>query len=190
MTDFKQKYILVSAPSGAGKTTLVKHILHSESSIGFSISATSRYKREGEIEGRDYYFLSAQDFQNKIQEGEFLEWEEVYAGQFYGTLSAELQRLALQKKHIIFDIDVQGGIRLKRKLGAEALSIFIQPPHENALEERLRYRSTESEEKIKTRLAKAHEELKTSNQFDLIIVNDQLEQAKEEILTAVKKFIK
>ena len=186
---FQQKYILVCAPSGAGKTTLVKHSLSSIDSLGFSISATSRAKREGEVHGKDYYFLSEEDFTNKIKSDEFLEWEEVYKGSFYGTLKSELQRLAEQGKHIIFDIDVQGALNLKQKLGEQALAIFIMPPSVAALEARLRFRSTESEEKIQTRLAKAQAELSTYKQFDKVLVNDDLEKAKSDIQELVNFFL-
>lgn len=183
------KLIIFSAPSGAGKTTLVKHILCELPQISFSISACTRPKRPQEIDGKDYYFLSISDFKQKIKEHAFVEWEEVYAGNFYGTLRTEVERIFANNKHVIFDVDVKGGLQLKQQFGDDALAIFVQPPNFETLEKRLKTRETESDDVIQTRLAKARYELSFALEFDIILMNDDLNQAKKEALNLVEKFL-
>ncbi len=183
------KCIIFSAPSGAGKTTIVKRLLEQKLDLEFSISAATREKRGDEVEGKDYYFLTANDFKRRIQEDHFVEWEEVYKDQFYGTLKTEIDRIWGKGKHVIFDVDVVGGLNLKKYFGKDALALFVMPPSINALEERLNGRGTESQEKINTRLAKAKSELITADQFDYVILNDELEKAVQAALFVVKKFL-
>lgn len=185
----KGKVIIFSAPSGAGKTTIVKRILSGISNLEFSVSATSRAPREGEVSGKDYYFLDADDFRKKISEGAFLEWEEVYANSFYGTLKSEPQRIWDGGKHVIFDVDVMGGINIKKIFGSLALSLFIMPPSIEVLKERLTNRGTESPQSLQKRLDKAALEMSYAKQFDRIIVNDNLETAVEEAFSLVNGFI-
>ncbi|TXG37553.1 guanylate kinase [Seonamhaeicola maritimus] len=189
--DNKQgKLIVFSAPSGSGKTTIVRHLLgKNDLNLEFSISATSRDKRGTEVDGKDYYFLSAQEFKNKIKNEEFLEWEEVYRDNFYGTLKTEVERIWALGKHVIFDIDVSGGLRIKRKFPDETLAIFVKPPSIDALKIRLKKRKTESDEKISMRVAKASAELATAPLFDEIVVNDNLENAFKDAETLVTNFI-
>ena len=187
----KGKLIVFSAPSGSGKTTIVKHLLPQEElNLAFSISATSREKRGDEQDGRDYYFLSAREFKNKIKSDDFLEWEEVYANNFYGTLKSEVERIWEKGKHVIFDIDVSGGLRIKRKFPDETLAIFIKPPSIDELKIRLKKRQTESEDKIKMRVSKASAELATAPLFDVIVVNKDLEKAQKEAFDLIADFIK
>jgi len=190
-TNKKQgKLIVFSAPSGSGKTTIVRHLLGLEKlNLEFSISATSRASRGTEIDGTDYYFLSASDFKSKIKNDEFLEWEEVYRDNFYGTLKTEVERIWTKGKNVIFDIDVSGGLRIKRKFPEETLAIFVKPPSVDALKIRLKKRQTESEDKINMRVAKASAELATAPLFDVIVVNDTLEHALEEAETLVSNFV-
>lgn len=170
------KVVIFSAPSGAGKTTVVKHLLSMpEFNLSFSISACSRKKREGEVNGKDYYFLSADEFRKKIDNKEFLEWEEVYADHFYGSLKSEVDRLTGEGKNVVFDVDVKGGMNIKKYYGGNALSVFVKPPSVQILEQRLRDRSTDSEEAIKTRIDKALYEISFADNFDVILVNDKLE---------------
>ena len=184
------KLIIFSAPSGSGKTSIVQNLLKKDLNLEFSISATSRPQRENEVDGKDYYFLTADDFKVKIENGEFVEWEEVYENRFYGTLKTELERIWLQGKHVIFDVDVIGGLNIKNKFLDRALSIFIMPPSIEELEKRLILRSTDSNEDIETRLGKANEELSYADRFDVIIINDKLEKAVKKTETTIKKFIK
>ncbi len=171
------KVLIFSAPSGAGKTTVVKHLLAMpEFNLSFSVSACSRKKREGEVHGKDYYFLSADEFRAKIRNDEFLEWEEVYADNYYGSLKSEVERLAALGKTVVFDVDVKGGINIKKFYGKNALAIFVKPPSLEILEKRLRDRSTDSDEAIKTRIDKAEYEISFAEQFDVILVNDKLEE--------------
>jgi len=186
---FDNKLIVVSAPSGAGKTTLVKHLLQNIDQLSFSISATSRKMREGETNGRDYYFLTAQDFKQKVENKEFLEWEEVYPNIYYGTLLSEVDRLSAAGFHVIFDVDVVGGVNIKKHFGERVLSIFIKAPSLAILEQRLRLRSTDQESSIRKRVEKAEWEMSFESSFDLVIVNDNLEEAKKEITEKVKHFI-
>ncbi len=184
------KLIVLSAPSGSGKTTLVKYLLHQEElNLDFSISAASRQPRGGEVHGKDYYFLSLREFKDKIKADEFLEWEEVYRDNFYGTLKSEVIRIWEQGKHVIFDIDVVGGLDIKRIYPSRTLAIFVKPPSIEELKIRLKKRKTETEDKINMRVAKASTELATAPQFDAIITNDDLEKAKMEVYQLTKKFI-
>lgn len=186
----KGKLIVFSAPSGSGKTTIVRHLLGIDKlNLEFSISATSREKRGEEINGKDYYFLSTKEFKNKIKNDSFLEWEEVYRDNFYGTLKTEVERIWAQGKHVIFDIDVSGGLRIKRKFPNETLAVFVKPPSIDELKIRLKKRKTESADKINMRIAKASAELATAPLFDVIIENDNLEKALEEAETLVSEFI-
>lgn len=183
------KCIIFCAPSGAGKTTIVKHLLDVRHDLSFSVSATSRERRSKETEGVDYYFLSVAEFKKQIAEDAFIEWEEVYIDQFYGTLRSEIERIWAAGKHVIFDVDVMGGINLKKAFGEKALSIFVKPPSIQTLEERLRKRETETEESIKRRIGKAEQELATAEQFDEILLNDNLEEAKANAEVLVKRFL-
>lgn len=186
----KGKLIIFSAPSGAGKTTLVKHLLESDLDLEFSVSATSRIMRAGEADGKDYYFISAADFRKRIASNDFLEWEEVYKDHFYGTLKSEVERIWASGKHVIFDVDVIGGLNVKKEYGKLALAVFVMPPTPGHLESRLRKRSTENEENLKKRLDKAMVELSFSNRFDVILINDDLKKARNEAVELVKGFIK
>ena len=182
------KLVIFSAPSGAGKTTIVRHLLSQGLNFGFSISATTRKPRGTEQNGKDYYFLSTEEFRDKINRDEFLEWEEVYPGCFYGTLKSEVDRICKNGQNILFDVDVVGGSNIKKHYGEKALAVFIQPPSIKELEKRLLARSTDCLEVIKQRIAKAEHELTYVNLFDVIIINDKLEDAfkvaEEMILTA------
>jgi guanylate kinase len=187
----KGKAIIFSAPSGAGKTTIVRHLLGVEDlKLSFSISATTRAKRAHEIEGRDYYFISPQEFIERAREGHFVEWEEVYEGQYYGTLKSEIDRIWRNGKHVIFDLDVIGGLNLKKILGDQALAVFVKPPSIEILRFRLRNRSTETVDKITIRLEKAHHELTFEPRFDKVIVNDILEDAFIQSEKLVRDFLK
>ncbi len=185
----KGKLIIISAPSGAGKTTIVKHLLQQEFKLEFSVSATSRQPRPGEKQGRDYYFIPENEFRQKIDNQEFLEWEEVYDGIFYGTLKSEVTRILDLGKNVIFDVDVVGGLNIKKNYGSDALAIFVEPPSVEELERRLRNRSTETEQKINIRIAKAKKELESAGQFDVIIINDILPAALDETERAVSDFL-
>lgn len=184
-----KKVVIFSAPSGSGKTTLVKHCLEVFPQLEFSISATTRSPRENEIHGKDYYFLTPDEFRGKISEEAFVEYEEVYTDKFYGTLKKEVERIWENQKVVIFDVDVVGGVNLKKIFGEQAMSIFIAPPSIEELERRLLSRNTDSLETIKTRVAKAQEELGYQNQFDKILVNDNLDTAKQEIEKLITNFI-
>lgn len=183
------KIIIVSAPSGAGKTTTVKHLLQQNFGLEFSVSATSRQPRPGEINGKDYHFIPESEFRQKIENREFLEWEEVYEGNLYGTLKSEVNRILNLGKSVIFDVDVVGGLNIKKFYGNDALAIFITPPSMEELEKRLKKRSTETEEKINTRIAKAKKEMEFAGQFDVIIVNDVLSTALADAEKAVAGFL-
>ncbi len=184
------KCIILCAPSGAGKTSITKFLLTQDLGLEFSISACNREKRKNEIDGIDYYFLSTADFKRRIENEEFVEWEEVYNDNFYGTLKTEINRIWNSGKNVIFDVDVEGGLSLTKHFGEKALAIFIQPPSIEALETRLRSRGTEDEEKIQKRLEKAEKELSYSKWFDTVIVNENLETAQKEALTIVKSFLR
>ncbi len=190
MAEKSGKLIIFSAPSGAGKTTLVRHLLQKEGlDLAFSISATSRPARGEEIDGKDYYFLSDEDFTKRVLQGDFIEWEEVYAGTKYGTLRSEVERIWANGQTVIFDIDVVGGLNLKSLYGDKALAIFVMPPSEDELAKRLRGRNTDSEDKIRQRLAKARKEIGRSDRFDHILVNRDLEVAKKEAESLLKVFL-
>jgi len=190
MNEFKGKLIVFSAPSGSGKTTIVRHLLNQEQfQIEFSISATSRKARGNEKDSEDYYFISAKEFKNKIKLDEFLEWEEVYIDNFYGTLKTEVERIWAKGKHVIFDIDVAGGLRIKKKFPERTLAVFVKPPDINELIIRLKQRGEESPEKIAMRVAKAPTEMATAPQFDTIILNDDLTTALNDAENLVKDFL-
>ncbi len=183
------KCILFSAPSGAGKTTIVRHLLEHNPSLAFSISACSRAPRGVEEDGKDYYFLGLEKFQQKIKEGAFLEWEEVYAENYYGTLKEEVERIWSLGKTVVFDVDVVGALNIKKQLGERALAIFVQAPSYEELERRLRSRSTESEEKIQMRMAKAKEEMAKAESFDVILENIDLSNACQKAEQLVAQFL-
>ena len=183
------KAVIISAPSGAGKTTIVRHLLSEFPGLEFSISACSRPKRGKEAEGKDYYFITTDRFRDKISRDEFIEWQEVYPGSYYGTLKSEMDRIWSEGKTPIFDVDVSGGINLKKYFGDMALAIFIQPPSLQELENRLRHRGTENEENIQTRLNKVEKELAFSGKFDRIIVNDEFSSASSKATELVTEFL-
>jgi guanylate kinase len=187
--DMNGKLIIFSAPSGAGKTTIVKYLLQQDLNLEFSVSATSRERRHTETDGKDYYFLSADEFRRKIENEEFLEWEEVYEGIYYGTLKSEVERICSKGSNVIFDVDVVGGCNIKKYYGTKALAIFVQPPSIEELRKRLISRSTDSVEVIEKRVAKASYELTFSNQFDCIIVNEELSLAYQEAEKCIRAFI-
>ena len=188
--NFQGKAIIISAPSGAGKTTLVNKLLDTKLPLLFSISACSRAPREGEEDKKDYYFLSIEEFKEKIKAQDFIEWEEVYEGNFYGTLKKEIERIWKEKKHVVFDVDVIGGISLKDYFMENSISIFIKPPSMEVLSKRLKKRNTEDGKSIKNRLEKSFEEMKSIDKFDKIIVNDELSISSKNIIETVKKFLK
>lgn len=183
------KAILFSAPSGCGKTTIIKELMQCFDCFDFSISATSRKPRGEEVNGQDYYFLSHEEFMARVAKEEFLEWEEVYAGTCYGTLKSEIDRIWDMGRVIVFDVDVNGGRNIKKYFGNDALSIFVMPPSLEVLEQRLRSRGTDSEEAIVKRLGRSAEELKQAPQFDVTIVNDDLQRAVEETRIVIEKFL-
>ena len=185
----KGKLIIISAPSGAGKTTVVKHLLESGLGLSFSVSATTRHIRGSESNGIDYFYLSVPEFKKKIDNQELVEWQEVYKDLYYGTLKSEMERIWNEKKHVLFDVDVRGGINLKKIFGARALSIFIMPPSVEELEKRLINRGTDSDEKIRIRVAKAKEEIDLAENFDKIVINDNLEHAKKEAYSLIFNFL-
>lgn len=185
------KLIVFSAPSGSGKTTIVQHLLQFEElNLEFSISATSRERRGNEIDGKHYYFMSFEKFKQRIKNDDFLEWEEVYRDNFYGTLKSEVERIWAKGKHVIFDIDVVGGLRIKKKFPEQTLAVFVKPPSVDELKRRLKERKTESEDKVNMRIAKASIELATAPQFDYVIENNHLETALEESYNLVKEYLK
>tara|TARA_Y100000589_G_C27146955_1_gene627251 strand:- start:1008 stop:1589 length:582 start_codon:yes stop_codon:yes gene_type:complete len=186
---FQGKAIIFSAPSGAGKTTIVRYLLEKELPLLFSISACSRNRRPNEIDGKDYYFLSVDEFKAKVSYNAFVEWEEVYENNFYGTLKSEIDRIWSSHQHIVFDVDIVGGLNLKKYFGDRALSIFIEPPSLDVLFKRLKNRATENEKSLNKRIEKATQEMKFSSSFDLIIINDRLEKAKKDAFEEVSKFL-
>ncbi len=185
-----QKLIVISAPSGAGKTSLVHYLLKKIPKLSFSISACSRDKRNNETNGKDYYFLGINGFKNKIKENAFLEWEEVYKNQFYGTLKSELERVSGEGKTIIFDVDVIGGLKIKKQYPKNCLAIFVMPPSIEVLTERLRARGSESEKSLQTRINNAAKEISRNNEFDAVILNDNFNLAGEELEELITAFIK
>jgi guanylate kinase len=187
----KGKLLVFSAPSGSGKTTIVRHLLGKEDlKLEFSISCTTREPRGEEVHGKDYYFIKWEEFKQHIKSEDFVEWEEVYTDNFYGTLKTEVERIWAMGKNVIFDIDVSGGLRIKSKFPYETLAVFVKPPSVDELKRRLKERSTESDDKINMRIAKASVELATAPQFDKIIKNYDLDVAKEDAYQLVKEFLK
>ncbi|MBR3729439.1 MAG: guanylate kinase [bacterium] len=186
----KGKILIFSAPSGSGKTTLLNHVMANIPEMAFSVSATTRPPRGEEVHGREYFFLSMEEFQQRVENGEFLEWEEVYPGRCYGTLLAVVEQMQEEGKHVAFDVDVCGGVNIKEHYGDKALSVFIQAPSVEVLRERLIKRGTDSMEEIENRIAKAEWETEfAKGKFDCTIINDDLETAKREILDVVSSFI-
>lgn len=187
--ELNEKVVIFSAPSGAGKTTIVKHLLSVNSKLAFSISACSREKRNTEVDGKDYHFLSVDDFKRKIKSKSFVEWEEVYKDNYYGTLKSEVLRIWKENKSIIFDVDVVGGLNLKKYFGDKAISIFVKAQSLNELETRLRNRKTETEFTLQTRLTKAKKEMKFAKEFDFILVNDHPETSFKKAERIVSSFL-
>lgn len=183
------KLIIFSAPSGSGKTTVVNYLLKHVPNLAFSISATTRAKRPGEVDGKDYYFLSQEEFEKRLANDEFLEHEEVYHGLYYGTLKSEVDRIWSEGKHVIFDVDVKGGVNIKKTYGDKALAVFLRPPSIEVAMERLKKRATEVEHEMKERIDKAMFEMGFQEQFDVTIVNDVLEETFEKAVTVVEDFI-
>ena len=185
------KAIIFSAPSGSGKTTIVKHLLRNFKDLAFSISATTRPMRsEREVHGRDYYFLTVDDFKDKIEHGDFVEWEEVYDGNYYGTLKSEIERLWAMGKHVLFDVDVKGGVRLNEYFQERGLAVFVKVKNMVELEKRLRHRNTETEENIKRRLAKAEYEMSFENEFDVTLISEDLQKTLKNAEDLVMEFVK
>ena len=189
MSEHNGKLVIFSAPSGAGKSTLVNYLLPQFPQLSFSISATSRAPRGQEIHGKDYYFLSSEEFNARVAQDELLEWEEVYAGTYYGTLKSEVERIWSEGGVVVFDIDVVGALNLKRQFGERALALFVQAPSIEVLEKRLRGRGTDSEEKISERIDKAAQEMSRALEFDKVVVNDDLETAKAESVAILRAFL-
>ncbi|MET7255410.1 guanylate kinase [Dyadobacter jiangsuensis] len=186
----KGKLIIFSAPSGSGKTTIVRHLLEKYTQqLAFSVSACTRPRRDYEIDGKDYYFLTLQDFRQKIADQQFAEWEEVYAGNYYGTLKAEIQRLWDQGKHVLFDVDVKGGLKLKEAYGDAALAVFVKVTSDAEIKRRLSGRGTETEETLATRLAKVRYEQSFEHEFDVVLVNDELNETLAKAEDLVQEFI-
>ena len=185
----KGKLIIISAPSGAGKTSIINYLMHSNLNLSFSVSATSRPPRHVEQHGVDYYFIEHEEFIRKVNNKEFIEWEEVYEGICYGTLKSEVERLIKKRKNVIFDVDVAGGINIKNMYGNRSLSIFIEPPSIEELRRRLTNRNTDSSEKIEERIAKAEYEITFAKNFDFIVINDNLQEACQKIEKIISKFI-
>jgi guanylate kinase len=183
------KLIIVSAPSGSGKTTIVHYLLNQGLPLEFSISACTREPRENEKEGKDYYFISVNEFNKKIRNKEFIEWEEVYPGKFYGTLKSELKRIWNTGNSVVFDVDVAGGLNLKKQYSSSALAIFVMPPTLAELESRLRNRGTDSNAQIRTRLKKARKEMTFAKSFDFVLINDDLKKAEEKAIEVVSEFL-
>jgi guanylate kinase len=183
------KFVIVSAPSGAGKTTIVRRLMQAGLNLEFSVSAASREPRANEVDGKDYHFMTIDQFREKIRNGELLEWQEVYKDNYYGTLKREVERIWNRGHHVLFDVDVQGGLNLKKLFPHISFAIFIMPPSLEELGKRLRMRSTETEENIARRLEKAGTEITYSDKFDRIIINDDLEKAVSEAIQAVSKFL-
>lgn len=181
--------IIFSAPSGSGKTTLVHYLLSSNPDLSFSVSATTRSKRDKEVHGHDYYFFTPPEFRQKLQEDAFIEWQEVYPDCYYGTLKSEIDEIWARGKNVIFDVDVKGGINLKNYFGDRALAVFVRPPSLPVLEKRLKARNTETPESLRNRLAKAEYELKFEDLFDVTVVNNDLTQAKREVQKLYTNFI-
>ena len=188
--EFQGKVVIFSAPSGAGKTTIVKALLATHERLSFSVSACSRAPRGQEIDGKDYHFIGVSGFKSKIHNNEFVEWEEVYEGRFYGTLKSEVERIWKRGNHVVFDVDVVGGVNIKKQFGKKALAVFVMPPSIEMLEQRLHGRATDSKEEIEKRIAKAEEEIAYARHFDHTILNDDLEVAKNEAEELLNAFLK
>jgi guanylate kinase len=186
----KPKLVIVSAPSGAGKTTIVKHLLKSGLNLGFSVSACSRSIRKGETDGKDYFFLTKEEFEKSIETGDLLEWQEVYPGSFYGTLRSEVERLLASGQNVIFDVDVVGGLNIKKIYGGRSLGIFVMPPSVEVLKQRLISRSTDNPQSLQKRLDKVALELSYAQQFDYILINDDLTDALNKAVEVVSDFLK
>lgn len=184
-----KELIVFAAPSGAGKTTIVRHLLSVFDVLSFSVSATTRAPRAHETHAHDYYFLSLAEWEQRMAEGAFLEWEEVYAGQYYGTLRSEIDRLQALGKRVVFDIDVKGAMNIKAAYGDRALTVFVQPPSPEVLFQRLRDRNTESEESLQKRIARATEELTYADRFDVILVNDDLQVALQDAEALIREVL-
>jgi len=187
--DQRGKLVIFSAPSGAGKTTIVRHLLAQDFGLAFSVSVTTRPPRDYEVHGKDYFFMSLDDFKGSVAAGEFVEWEEVYPGRFYGTLRSELERIWSEGHNAIFDIDVIGGLDLKEVYQTRAMAVFVSPPSVEVLEERLRSRGTEDEATLRTRVEKARHEMSYADRFDAVITNDELETACREAESLVRRFL-
>ena len=185
----ENRVIILSAPSGCGKTTLLKALMERGLPLEFSVSATSRQKREGEQDGRDYYFFTPEQFREKVEQGAFLEWNEVYTGQYYGTLLSEVDRIAQNGHHVIFDVDVKGGLSIKERFGERALAVFVMPPSIEVLRQRLLNRGTETPESVEKRLKRADYEIAFSNHFDYVLVNDDLDAAIREAYGLISGFL-
>lgn len=183
------KLIIISAPSGAGKSTIVNHLLKIFPELSFSVSATSRNKREGETNGKEYYFVTVEEFQLMIETNQLLEWQEVYPQSYYGTPRSEIERINKQGRTPVFDLDVVGGVNVKRMYGSQALSVFIKPPSFEILEQRLRARATDTEQSLQKRLSKVRYELTFEDKFDCIVINDVLEHALASAESLVKQFL-
>jgi guanylate kinase len=184
------KSVLFCGPSGSGKTTIVHHLLKANPHLSFSVSATTRPKRNNETDGFDYHFLSVEEFKKRIAADEFIEWEEVYKDRFYGTLKSEIEKIWAQNKAVLFDVDVEGGLNIKNKLQGNLLAVFIQPPSLDELHRRLRERNTETPESLKTRIEKADKEMTYANLFDKIIINENLQTAQQAAQQLVEEFLK
>ncbi|BAV95185.1 guanylate kinase [Ichthyobacterium seriolicida] len=184
------KLLIFSAPSGSGKTTLVKYLLEINKSLSFSISACSRAKRQGEVDGKNYYFLSVEEFKKNIEENKFIEWEEVYPNNFYGTLKSEIERIWSLGKHVVLDVDVVGGLNIKKMYSRQALAVFVKVSSLEELKKRLKKRATETDEKLQIRIEKIIKELEYSKYFDAIVLNDDLITAKKQAVKLVDDFLK
>jgi guanylate kinase len=184
------KLIIFSAPSGSGKTTIIHYLLNRGLPLEFSISACTREPRENEKYGRDYYFISVNEFKKKVRNKEFVEWEEVYPGKFYGTLKSELKRIWNAGNNVVFDVDVAGGLNLKKQFGDNALAIFVMPPTIEELEKRLKNRGTDSDAVIRIRLKKARKEMTFAKNFDFVLINDNLDKAEKKAFEVVTEFLK
>lgn len=189
MSTFEGKVFVFTAPSGAGKTTIVRHLLQVNDNLGFSVSATTRPRRNQEMEGKDYHFLSENEFRRRRDAGEFLEWEEVYDGLFYGTLLTEVDRIWSDQKHIVFDVDVKGALRIKAHFGDRCLAVFVQPPSLKVLMDRLKARGSENSSSLQKRLDRVKHEMTYANRFDKIIINDVLEVTLKEAEFMVEDFL-
>ena len=185
-----KKSILFCGPSGSGKTTIVHHLLKTNPKLSFSVSATTRHKRLQETDGVDYYFLTPDEFRQRIKNHEFLEWEEVYHDRFYGTLQSEIERIWKHDRVVLFDVDVEGGLNIKKKLSRNTLTVFVQPPSLEELHRRLSLRKTETPESLQARIEKSDAEMKYAKRFDKVIINDNLETAQKEAEKLVKDFLK